>query len=160
MGSGRSARQETNQRGVAQRERVLTAARDLFTDRGYRGTGIITKAKRVGIDHATVLYHFGTKKNLLRAVMERSDRLHAAAMTDLSEFGLDEFLEWYATGRSLMEPEELRRLVAVLRVENLNPADPLHDMLELRMSATESSLPPKSECIRNVASIERTLTLM
>jgi AcrR family transcriptional regulator len=147
---------ETNPRGIAQREKILDIATELFASHGYKGTGMLEIAKRVGMSHAGILYHFGTKENLLRAVLARRDRLHDDLIADFQEIdderreklhdnvvadfrstGLATFLGKYATAaNNLMEPEVLTRLVAVLRAENLNPGDPLYEMFDFRTKQT------------------------
>jgi AcrR family transcriptional regulator len=147
---------ETNPRGIAQREKILDIATELFASHGYKGTGMLEIAKRVGMSHAGILYHFGTKENLLRAVLARRDRLHDDLIADFQEIdderreklhdnvvadfrstGLATFLGKYATAaNNLMEPEVLTRLVAVLRAENLNPGDPLYEMFDFRAKQT------------------------
>jgi AcrR family transcriptional regulator len=53
------------------RERLLEAAERLFAARGFRGVSLreLTAAARVNL--AAVSYHFGSKEELLRAVLER-----------------------------------------------------------------------------------------
>jgi AcrR family transcriptional regulator len=112
-----------NRRGAARRESILDAAVELFAQRGYRGGGLLELAERVGISHVGILHHFGTKENLLRAVMARRD--------EVLEGLADEYEGTGITGLTSIpvpsEPEMLTRLATVLRAENLNPGDPLHD---------------------------------
>lgn len=112
-----------NRRGVASREQILDAAVELFARRGYRGTGLLALGERVGMSHVGILRHFGTKENLLRAVMARRDQLLEGLAREVAGTGI--------TGLTTIpvpsEPEVLTRLATVLRAENLNPGDPLHD---------------------------------
>jgi AcrR family transcriptional regulator len=50
---------------------VLDAAADLFAEHGPRDTTIRDVAARAGVNHALVHRYFGTKEELLRAVLER-----------------------------------------------------------------------------------------
>jgi AcrR family transcriptional regulator len=115
-----------NRRGAASREHILDAAVELFAQRGYRGTGLITLGERVGMSHVGILRHFGTKENLLRAVMARRDRILEERASQVEGTGI--------TGLTSVpvpsEPEILTRLATVLRAENLNPGDPLYDYFE------------------------------
>ena len=53
------------------RERILNAAERLFADRGFDGTSIRDVTTDAGVNLAAVHYHFGSKEDLLRAVLER-----------------------------------------------------------------------------------------
>ncbi len=111
-----------NRRGIASREQILDAAVELFARHGYRGTGLLLLAERVGMSHVGILRHFGTKENLLRAVMARRDQILEGLAGEVAGTGI--------TGLTSIpvpsEPEVLTRLATVLRAENLNPGDPLH----------------------------------
>ena len=124
---------QSNARGLARREEILEAASELFATRGYRGSGILELAKRVGMSHVGILHHFGTKENLLRAVIERRDEKYDHLMSEYVDGGLDAFMEAYVSDvNSFMEPEVLTRLGTVLRSENLSPGDPLNEYFDGR----------------------------
>ena len=53
------------------RERILDAAEHLFAERGFDGTSIRDVTTEAGVNLAAVHYHFGSKEDLLRAVLER-----------------------------------------------------------------------------------------
>ena len=54
------------------RERILEVAAELFSQRGYAGTGVDQLAARSGIAKTAIYYHFGNKEGLLAAVLERT----------------------------------------------------------------------------------------
>jgi AcrR family transcriptional regulator len=54
------------------RERILAAATELFSTRGYAGAGVDRLAERSGIAKTAIYYHFGNKEGLLAAVLERA----------------------------------------------------------------------------------------
>jgi AcrR family transcriptional regulator len=57
--------------GVDQtRLRILGAARELYADKGTRGTTTREVADRAGVNEATLFRHFGTKGQLLLAMLE------------------------------------------------------------------------------------------
>ena len=119
------------------RESILSAARALFLQRGYRRTTLRAVAGAAGVDPALIAYHFGSKKGLFADVMQFQcanalavddvlggdpatlpDRL-IEAVTDLWE-GAD-FLQLTAQGdeaaeviREYLERELLARLVEFL----------------------------------------------
>ena len=53
------------------RTQILDAAERLFAERGYRGTSVRAITDRAGANLAAVGYHFGSKAQLLTAVIRR-----------------------------------------------------------------------------------------
>jgi len=54
------------------RERILEAAAELFSQKGYAGTGVDELAARAEIAKTAIYYHFGNKEGLVTAVLERA----------------------------------------------------------------------------------------
>jgi AcrR family transcriptional regulator len=122
-----------SERALARQEEILAVATELFATRGYRGSGILELAKRVGMSHAGILHHFGTKENLLLAVIARRDRMRGERMITYRSEGLEGFLAAYVSyNNTFNEPEIMTRLAVVLRAENLMPEDPLHEYFDQR----------------------------
>src|ERR1700739_2180801 len=57
------------------RERILSAAYDLFSRRGIRAVGTDEVIERAGVAKATLYRHFATKNDLVLAVLERREEL-------------------------------------------------------------------------------------
>jgi len=57
--------------GTDTKERILDAAERLFAAHGFAGTSLRAVTKEAGVNLAAVHYHFGTKGDLLRAVLSR-----------------------------------------------------------------------------------------
>ena len=53
------------------REEILQAAEEEFARNGYEGANISRIAKRVGVTHVLLYYHFQNKENLFREVLQR-----------------------------------------------------------------------------------------
>jgi AcrR family transcriptional regulator len=57
-------------------QRILTAARDVFSEQGFSGTTVDGIARRAGVNKATLYYHIGDKETLyaevIRAVIEQN----------------------------------------------------------------------------------------
>jgi AcrR family transcriptional regulator len=52
------------------RGRIVTAARELFAERGYDGTSIAEIGDRAGISKSILYHHFGSKADLYEAILE------------------------------------------------------------------------------------------
>ncbi|GAC1305325.1 MAG: TetR/AcrR family transcriptional regulator [Vulcanimicrobiaceae bacterium] len=59
------------------RGRILAAARELYASRGSRGTTTREVAVRAGVNEATLFRHFGTKGQLLTAMLDHYSAVHA-----------------------------------------------------------------------------------
>jgi AcrR family transcriptional regulator len=53
------------------KERILDAAERLFAAHGFAGTSLRAITREAGVNLAAVHYHYGTKEDLLRAVLSR-----------------------------------------------------------------------------------------
>jgi len=67
--------------GDASRERILAAAREIASERGYDGTSIALVSERSGLPASSIYWHFADKDELLAAVIERSFARWMEAMT-------------------------------------------------------------------------------
>ena len=56
------------------RDEILRAAMETFAARGFHHGSLADVAERVGMTHAGVLHHFGSKDRLLLEVLEYRDR--------------------------------------------------------------------------------------
>ncbi len=61
----------TKSSGSATKERLLDAAERLFAARGFDGTSLREVTAEAGANVAAIHYHFGSKEELLRAVLSR-----------------------------------------------------------------------------------------
>jgi AcrR family transcriptional regulator len=52
------------------RDRILAAAREEFSERGYEKTSVRGIAKAAGVDSALVHHYFGTKEQIFEAAIE------------------------------------------------------------------------------------------
>lgn len=52
------------------RDRILTTAREEFSERGYEKTSVRGIAKAAGVDPALVHHYFGTKEQVFEAAIE------------------------------------------------------------------------------------------
>ncbi|WP_436318546.1 TetR family transcriptional regulator [Streptomyces nodosus] len=68
-GRGRPSRTETAA-APATRDRILEAAREEFSERGYEKTSVRGIAKAAGVDSALVHHYFGTKEQVFESAIE------------------------------------------------------------------------------------------
>lgn len=115
-------REQTSQES---RELILTAAAELFAEKGYRQTTFADVAERSGISRGSIPWHFGSKEGLLLAVLERSVdlvRLGLAEEPESVEAGFDRLVAGLGTLLTL----PTTRLFVTLLVEALEPGSPIH----------------------------------
>ncbi|CAM4133235.1 Toluene efflux pump ttgABC operon repressor [Mycobacterium basiliense] len=85
---------------------VLEAAADLFAERGPAATSIRDIAARSKVNHGLVFRHFGTKEQLVGAVLDHlgsslTELLHSAVPADVVERALDRQMRVWA--RTLLD---------------------------------------------------------
>ncbi|MFT4226135.1 TetR/AcrR family transcriptional regulator [Micropruina sp.] len=124
--------------GRLRRERIITAATELFARVGYRHATILELAEAAGISRTGLLHHFGSKEALLKAVLERRDAEDAArfAGADTDETGLEALATLVELARHNAERPHLVALFAVLSAEASDPDHPAHEYFVDRYRGT------------------------
>ncbi|CAM2917148.1 TetR/AcrR family transcriptional regulator [Skermania piniformis] len=79
VGNGPGRRRRSN--GDESRERILDAASEIASMRGYSGTSIAAVSKVSGLPPSSIYWHFADKDDLLAAVIERSYGAWVAVVT-------------------------------------------------------------------------------
>nr|WP_223297302.1 TetR family transcriptional regulator [Catenulispora acidiphila] len=92
------------------RESIISAARPLFLENGYRRTTLRAVAAAAGVDAALIAYHFGSKKGLFAHVMQVqcAEALTTGAVLDADPATLADRLIDAVT--DLWEDPDFRRL--------------------------------------------------
>jgi AcrR family transcriptional regulator len=121
--------------GRATKLAIVENAATAFARKGFYGTSLRGIAREAGIDHSTLLHHFGNKTNLLLAVIEWHDAQtmpteFPAAIT--AEFVADGFA---ATARRNLETPGLVQLLSVLTAEAGAEGHPARETLQGRHAA-------------------------
>lgn len=119
-------------RAAATRERIVTAARELFVAQGYRSTSLRDIAAAASVSHPGLLGHFASKDDLLAEVVARFEEDNADALADLqaaAEPGSLIFTELAA--RNARTPGYLQ-LFAALTGEASAPNHPAHQRMRER----------------------------
>jgi AcrR family transcriptional regulator len=113
-------------RAARRRDEIIAAASALFARHGYRGTGLAEIAAQVGITQAGLLYHFGSKDGLLRAVIEHRDsnsETFATALLGDPATALGRLPDFARRNKAHVE---LAKLFTVLVAESLEEHAPSH----------------------------------
>ncbi len=109
------------QKSDATRERILDAAAELFSQRGYAATGVDRLAERSGIAKTAIYYHFGNKEGLLAAVVERAATVWTDDIRESASRGSDpaERLDRALSGMRAMVEEKpwILKLLLLLALE-------------------------------------------
>ena len=115
------------QRGAERRQAILDAALAVFATRGYRAGALGEIAARVDVSPAAILYHFGSKEDLLMAVIAERDRRAALALSRLPPGGgLPSIRALLSVAEAMERQRGLAALHTVLQAENLEPDGPAH----------------------------------
>src|SRR3954451_16702538 len=125
--------------GIRRREQIVAVAIDVFAEHGYAGGSIRTIAERVGISHATLLEHFGSKEGLLTAVLQEWDRQTVEAslsgVTGVDYFRrLPEVMTAHLSNRGLLE------LFTTIAAEASSRNHPAHDFIQRRYADNLATL--------------------
>jgi AcrR family transcriptional regulator len=117
--------------GIRRREQIVAVAIMVFGEHGYAGGSIRTIAERVGVSHATLLQHFGSKEGLLTAVLQEWDRQTVEArLGDVS--GLDYFRRLPEVMTAHLGNRGLLELFTTIAAEASSPTHPAHAFIQRR----------------------------
>jgi AcrR family transcriptional regulator len=123
----------------AQRENILRGALDYFGQYGYWGSTMRDIARGVGLSQAGLLHHFGTKTDLLTAVLEERDR-----ETNKRALGNDATSSELDNIARIVELNETQpnivRLFTTLSAEATSEAHPAHQYFQERYVRVSSRI--------------------
>jgi AcrR family transcriptional regulator len=122
------AKQESTRRrrvdGEASRGRILDAATEIASERGYEGTSIALVSAKCGLPASSIYWHFKDKDDLIAAVIERSFAGWLAAWQIPTEGQPQERLQGLAlAGKALLDSPDFLRLGLMLALER-RPVEP------------------------------------
>jgi AcrR family transcriptional regulator len=133
--AGTTGRSEGYATGRATKQSIVARAAEAFAQKGFYGASLRGIAREAGIDHSTLLHHFGNKTALLLAVIEWHDMQHAAPEmpTEFTPQGLvDGFVRVAERNRSA---PGLVQLLSTLSAEAGTPGHPARAALQERHQA-------------------------
>jgi AcrR family transcriptional regulator len=136
------------------RQRILDTALDLFIEQGFDKTSLREIAERVGVTKAALYYHFASKDEIFRTLMQPMLELQAQTMALLEEqptleewsVGLTGLVDWVLPQRRLFELFESNqnavRAVAEQMIKESDYAD-VHEAMHAGVNAllTDEAVP-------------------
>lgn len=87
------------------RDRIIDAAIELTNERGYKGATTLAIAERAGVNEVTIFRHFGSKKGIVEAAIEKY------AFLDSLSHVFDEKIVWDLRTDLRMLVREYQRLL-------------------------------------------------
>lgn len=121
MSQTRAATTARQQQGEESRRRILEAATELMTERGFAGTSIAAVVERSGLPTSSIYWHFQSKEGLLTAVMEEGARRWFSGLPrwdTLEGTPAERHREMlHATGRALEAQPDFLRLLLLIALE-------------------------------------------
>ncbi|WP_407342221.1 TetR/AcrR family transcriptional regulator [Pengzhenrongella phosphoraccumulans] len=127
------ASKRPRQATVQRREDILRAAMATFGTKGYYQCSLTEIAAQVGMTHAGVLHHFGSKDQLLLEVLDYRDRADIAHLHGQhAPTGLDLFRHLVATARQNMDRPGIVQTYTVLSAESVTDGHPAQTWFRAR----------------------------
>jgi len=138
------------------REEILAAATRVFGSKGYHQGSLVDVAAQVGITHAGVLHHFGSKDKLLWEVLEYRDRVDVQHLEGKHiPGGIDLFRHLVVTARLNADRRGIVQAYAVLTGESVTDGHPAAAWVSERFSVLRGEI---SQAVSQIAG-ERGVTL-
>ena len=107
-------------------DRILNAAEELFSRRGFFGASLRDIAKEAGVQMSLVNYHFGPKEDLFRQVVRRRADEHATAIAT----SLDQLFAEQAQ-RSINVDDVIRALLSPILDRYMTGGDGWRNYIQL-----------------------------
>jgi AcrR family transcriptional regulator len=126
---------------LERRQEIVRAAAKTFGTKGYQKGSLIDIAAQVGMTHAGVLHHFGSKEQLLIAVLEYRDAedLEILANQEMP-LGIDLFWHLTRTAMANTHREGIVQTYAAITGESVTEDHPARSFVISRFSALRGYL--------------------
>ncbi|WP_160329770.1 TetR/AcrR family transcriptional regulator [Microterricola viridarii] len=144
--------------GRATKKAIVASAAHAFAQKGFYGASLRSIAREAGVDHSTLLHHFGNKTNLMLAVVGWHDQQQflSELPVRMSAQGLvDAFV---STAESNVSAPGLVQLLSMLTAEAGAEGHPARAVLQRRHDRLISLLAWTIKRQRNRLSIEDELS--
>jgi AcrR family transcriptional regulator len=140
--AGAGGRVHRPRAGTAQRrDEILRAALRTFGSKGYHNGSLAEVADQVGITHAGVLHHFGSKEQLLIEALEFRDRVDVEHLEGQHiPGGIDLFRHLQLTARHNAERRGIVQAYSVLTGEAVTEGHPASDWVRNRFTVLRGEI--------------------
>lgn len=116
-------------KSTARRAEIIERASEAFSANGFNGASLREIASAVGLTQPGLIHHFGSKDDLLAAVLEHKD------VSSVESFDTEHVLTALrALVAQNLEKPGLIKLYTTLTAESINPTHPAHDYFTTRYS--------------------------
>lgn len=139
MATSRGAARGPYRTGVRRRGQIVEAAIEVFGQFGFAGGSVRSIADRVGVSHASLLQHFGSKEGLLMAVLAEWDRRTVEARLGDAN-GLEYFRRLPEVMGAHLEHPGLLELFTTIAAEASSPEHPAGDFIRRRYATNVTTL--------------------
>jgi AcrR family transcriptional regulator len=126
---------------VVRRREILDAAVEIFGSKGYAGGTLGDISDQVGMTHAGILHHFGSKDQLLLAVLLHRDETDVAGLEGQHiPDGMDLFRHLVKTAFRNEERPGIVQAYTVLSAESVTDDHPGRDFFQTRYRTLRSEV--------------------
>jgi AcrR family transcriptional regulator len=123
--AGPAVKSQREQRTALRRKEILRAATAIFGARGYKSGSLTEIAEQVGMTHAGILHHFGSKNQLLLEVLDYRDEEDVADLEGQHPpEGIALFRHLVATARRNTDRPGIVQTYAVLSADSVTDNHP------------------------------------
>ena len=132
-GASRAAKPQS--RTAERRTAILEAATEVFGTRGYNNSSLVEIAEKVGMTHAGILHHFGSKEQLLLAVLAHRDETDIERLDATDRpLGADFLAHLVRTVRTNTTRSGIVQTYAVLSAESVTGNHPAQEFFRQRFT--------------------------
>ncbi|AQP48341.1 TetR family transcriptional regulator [Tessaracoccus aquimaris] len=125
----------------ARRQSILKAATEVFGNKGYANGTLAEIADQVGMTHAGILHHFGSKDHLLLEVLTYRDQTDVEHLTERHiPGGLDLFRHLVRTAFANAKRAGIVQAFVVLSGESVTDEHPARDYFMRRYSTLRAEI--------------------
>jgi len=114
-------------KGERTQRRIILAALELFSERGFIATSVRDIAARAELTHAGLLHHFASKDDLLVRILAFREEQDAINARRFSDYGIDRLFAWIIDVVQANEADSSRVMAFVrLSAEATDPGHPAY----------------------------------
>lgn len=81
--------------GIQTRNQILEACRSLFYEKGFDATTYVDIAKRAGVNQGSIHYHYASKENLLKIILDETISKNNSIVDDYAAEDTADFTKYF-----------------------------------------------------------------